>query len=100
MTGILYCTLYYIATQMWCLGRLLPLMIGEKIPVTDEHWSNFLCLLDIMDYLFAPVLSKDCTSHLKDLISEHHEAFMELYPSCRIIPKMHYMVHYPECIRR
>lgn len=75
-------------------------MIGEKIPKTDEHWSNFLCLLDIVDYLLAPILSKDCTSHLKELIKEHHEAFRELYPSSNITPKMHYMVHYPDCIQR
>jgi len=75
-------------------------MIGDKISMTDEHWINFIRLLDIIDYLMAPILSKDCTSHLKELIKEHHEAFTELYPSCKITPKMHYMVHYPECIRR
>lgn len=75
-------------------------MIGEKIPESDEHWCNFLRLLCIMDYVFAPVVSTDCIEHLKELIQEHHEAFTELYPSSRIIPKMHYLIHYPECIER
>lgn len=90
----------FVATQMWCLGRLLPLMIGAKISEGDQRWCNFLRLLRIMDYLFAPVLSKDCVAHLKELIEEHHKEFKELYPSCTIIPKMHYMVHYPEFIER
>lgn len=89
-----------VATQMWCLARLLPMMIGDKVPHDDEHWKNFTLLLTILDYVFAPVISTDCVAHLKELICEHHQAFKELYPTCSIIPKMHYMIHYPECIEK
>ena len=85
---------------MWCLARLLPLMIGDRVSDDDEYWKNFLLLLDILDYVFAPVISTDCVAHLKVLICEHHQAFKELYPTCSIIPKMHYMIHYPECIEK
>ena len=78
----------------------LPLMIGERVPANDEHWNNFFLLLTILDYIFAPVISPDCIAHLKDLIDEHHQCFRELYPTCSITPKMHYIVHYPECIER
>ena len=74
-------------------------MIGEKIPKDDAYWSNFLCLLSIMDYIFAPILSEECIGHLKYLINEHHSKFVELYLS-HVTPKMHYMVHYPEIIER
>ena len=37
-----------IAAQMWNLAINLPLMIGSKIPVDDEHWECFLLLLDIL----------------------------------------------------
>ena len=47
-----------IAAQMWCLCRFLPLMIGDNIPETDIRWHNFLQLLEIIDLLFAPVLSQ------------------------------------------
>jgi len=85
---------------MWCLTRLLPLMIGHIVPENDDHWKNFLLLLSIMDLVFAPVLSTDCIAYLKELICDHHENFKSLYPMCSIFPKMHYMVHYPECIER
>lgn len=75
-------------------------MIGEKVSEDNDHWGNFLLLLTIMDYLFAPVLSPDCTSYLKSPIDEHHRGWIELYPSCNITPKMHYMIHYPEVIER
>ena len=85
---------------MWCLGRLLPLMIGHHIPQDNEHWLNFLALLQVIDYLFAPVISHESVDHLRVLIRNHHYTFKSLYPDCNIIPKMHYMVHYPIWIVR
>ena len=85
---------------MWCFGRLLPLMIGKLISESDDHWLNFLLLMSIVDHLFAPILSRECSEYLKVLIADHHKTWTELYPSCNIIPKMHYMIHYPECIER
>ena len=77
---------HFSATQMWCLGRLLPLIIGEKIEKDDGHWLNFLRFLMIMDYVFAPILSPDCIDHLKVLIKEHHQTWKELYPTLNITP--------------
>lgn len=88
--------LLFAASQMWCLGRLLPLMLGEDVPLGDQHWECFLLMLTIVDYVFAPVISNDDIPYLKDLIQEHHEMFREVYPLCPVIPKMHYMIHLPE----
>ena len=75
------------------------LMIGHKVPEDNEHWKKFL-LLYFLDIVLAPVVSTDCVAYLKVLINEHHENFRVVYPTCSIILKMHYMVHYPECIER
>ena len=74
-------------------------MIGDKIDTDDPYWQNFLLHLHLNDYIFAPVVSDDMAAHVHDLIIDHHKAFKELY-SCQIIPKMHYMVHYPEWMSR
>lgn len=95
----MYCALFiffYAATQMWCLARLLPLMIGEKIEGNNPHWDNFLLLLSILDYCLAPVVSEDWAAFLRMIINDHHKEFKRLYPACRLTPKMHYMVHFPE----
>ena len=83
---------------MWCFGRLLPVMLGECVPAENENWECFLLLLTIMDYIFAPVISKDTLPYIQQLIKEHHEMFKELYSSCNVIPKMHYMIHIPKWI--
>ena len=71
-------------------------MLGEDVPLGDQHWECFLLMLTIVDYVFAPVISNDDIPYLKDLIQEHHEMFREVYPLCPVIPKMHYMIHLPE----
>ncbi|KAK0152196.1 hypothetical protein N1851_006428 [Merluccius polli] len=40
------------------------------------------------------------TIFLKHLIEEHHRLFTDLYPQNNLIPKHHFMIHYPECIRQ
>lgn len=87
-----------IAMQMWTLGRFLPLAIGHKIPHGDEHWDNFLRLLEITDILFAKRISKDEVGYLESLISDHHLCFRELYPGVSITLKMHSMIHMPRLI--
>ena len=86
------------AAQMWLLGRILPYMIGEHIPPTDEHWQNYLQLLQIVDLLFAPSISEDEVGYLYVLITEHHHKFISLYSNSKLIPKHHYMIHMPRLI--
>ncbi len=84
-----------VATQMWCLARLLPLMIGERVEAGgDPHWENLLLLFSIVDYCLAPVVSENWAAYLRMLINDHHEHFKKLYPSLRLTPKMHYIVHF------
>ena len=48
----------------------------------------------------APVTSNDIATFIKQLITDHHEMFKEVYPLCSITPKMHYMIHIPYWIIR
>ena len=89
-----------VVSQMWCLARLFPLLIGKEIPETCQEWQNYLLLLKILDIVFAPVLTLDVIAYLRTLISDHHQSFKCLYPLCRITPKMHYMIHYPDRISK
>lgn len=84
---------HYTATQMWCLGRILPLLIGQLIQPDDPHWENYLTLLGIMDHLFGQVTTPDKADYMSMLVEDFLYEFCELYPERRLIPKMHYMVH-------
>ena len=66
--------LYFLASQMWCLLRLLPLLIGDLIAEDCKYWLNFLKLLKIIDIIFAPE-----TTNLAEVIEHHHTTFTQLY---------------------
>ncbi len=75
-------------------------MVGKHVPEGDEHWENYLLMLEITDILFAPEISVDDIGYLKILIELHHEAFTTLYPGSSVIPKMHYIIHTPRLIEK
>lgn len=73
-------------------------MIGNKVPIGDDHWLNYVDLLIIVDMLLAPALTEDDVALLSVLISDHHHEFLNLYPHSSVTPKMHYLVHMPRLI--
>ena len=81
------------ASQMWCLGRFLPILIGDLVPEEHCYWENFLTLLDIVNELFAPVTTTDRADYVSLLVEVFLGGFKELYPARPLTPKMHYMVH-------
>ena len=87
------------ATQMWCLIRSLPLLIGDKVPEEHPYFDLLLQLLECMDFIFCPEITIGETFFLKHLIKEHHEYFLALFPDRTLKPKHHFMTHYPQQIR-
>ena len=83
---------------MWTLGRFLPFVICHWILKGNEHWENFIRLLEIMDILFARCIPAEECGYLEALISDHHSCFKDLYPHTSITLKMHSMVHMPRLI--
>jgi len=86
------------AGRMWCLLRLLPLMIGPMIPKLNPYWSFLLELKDIVEIVFAYKLSTTHVHFLLLKIQDHLASFQDLFPSRRLLPKHHFMLHYPSLI--
>ena len=86
------------ASKMWLLATTLPLLVGDLVPEENKQWDLFLLLLRICTIACSWKIEPDTISYLGVLIEEHHDQFSKLYPHKSIIPKMHYMVHYPSQI--
>lgn len=84
-----------LASQTWTLGRLLPVIVGDKVLENDKHWQHYLSTLEIVDLILAPEILPEEVACLKILITEHHTTFVHLYPYVSVIPKMHYLIHVP-----
>ncbi|KYN16073.1 hypothetical protein ALC57_11682 [Trachymyrmex cornetzi] len=83
---------------MWCLIRILPLLIRDKIPIDNIYWQLYLLILHILDIVMAPRISISETILLQEMIHEHHKLFLFLFPERHLTPKQHFLVHYPRVI--
>ena len=66
----------------------------------DCHWNSFLLLLRICQIANSQVCSPDTIAYLSVLIEEKLHTFKSLYPHEKLLPKHHYMVHYPAQMQR
>ncbi|XP_065666537.1 uncharacterized protein LOC136087522 [Hydra vulgaris] len=85
------------ASQKFCMFRLLPFIIGNRIPTSNMYWLLYLQLRDIADYIFAPKISKTVLSYLQFLVEHFLQNFIELFPN-NLTPKFHFMLHYARLI--
>lgn len=90
----------FIASQMWNLAIHLPLMVGSKIPENNQEWECYLVLLNILKICMSRILSPDLIEYLEFLTRIYLTSFHECYPSANIIPKQHYMIHFPSQIKK
>lgn len=86
--------------QTLCLVKNIPLLLGDLFPAENEYWHLLLLLLQIMNIVFSPSLTVGMTVYLKNLIADHHRLFKMLYPQRNLLPKHHFMIHYPSSIRK
>ena len=87
------------ATHMWTFIRILPKMIGESLR-TDEKFNNFLEIIRIFQFLMSDEFSLKEIDDLTDKIEKYLTAFKSLYENQKIIPKQHFLIHYPSIIRK
>ncbi|KAJ8048445.1 hypothetical protein HOLleu_00769 [Holothuria leucospilota] len=83
------------AAQMWALIRNIGVMIADLVTEDDEHWELTLLLCDCMDIILSPAISAGERAYMREIISDHHELFLELFPNLHLKPKHHFMLHYP-----
>uniref|UniRef100_A0A1X7UL56 Uncharacterized protein n=1 Tax=Amphimedon queenslandica TaxID=400682 RepID=A0A1X7UL56_AMPQE len=72
--------LRYSASEMLLLARIIPFIVGDKIPTDDMHYNCFLQLLKILHIVLSPYISEEMTPYLCVLIEDHHLMFVTLYP--------------------
>ncbi|XP_071786527.1 uncharacterized protein [Asterias amurensis] len=86
------------AAQMSCLARYFPLIIGDLVDDSCDVWELFLMLMDIYKIVMSPYISRAGIHMLRALIRDHHQLFLELFEDRHLIPKQHFLVHYPRLI--
>lgn len=84
--------------QMWCLLRVFPFLVSERVPSEHPYMCLLIQLLQIIEIIFASKLTKSLQPFLEELIKDFLENFKSCFPEENYINKFHHMSHYPECI--
>ncbi|XP_011879293.1 PREDICTED: uncharacterized protein LOC105568321, partial [Vollenhovia emeryi] len=92
--------LKFSSSEMLCFVRHFGLMLGDLVPEDVESWHLYLKLKSIVDIVSTPYVNLRSLSYLSILISEQHEMYLTVFPNVTLKPKHHYMLHYPQVMRR
>ena len=84
------------AVQAWCFLRLLPLMVGDRVPVDDRVWAVLLLLEDVLQVCTSYQVDIPLSEFLADLIETFLDSYFREFPDVSMKPKFHYIVHYPK----
>lgn len=87
------------AHENWALIRFLPFLIGAQVPEDEPAWLLLMDLKDIVELVVAPVHTDESISYLEIKIVDHRQRYVELFPDVRLLPKQHFLEHYPHLIR-
>lgn len=82
------------ASETFCFLRVLPLLIGDFIPIDDPYWELMIRLRHLIELLYSPRYCENTPFYIKDVISEYLQLLQTLFPNS-MKPKHHYLLHYP-----
>lgn len=88
------------AAQMKCLVETLPYIIYTKKdhPLIVTVWPCLQSLLIIMEIIFSEQIAESDIDVLESALDIHMTALMNKF-NITLIPKHHFMLHYPDIIR-
>ncbi|XP_074661516.1 uncharacterized protein LOC141914149 [Tubulanus polymorphus] len=66
----------------------------------DEYWSNWIRLQKITILSLSPIISDETIAFIDILVAVHNRKFVEIYPDESYTPKLHYMVHLGDQMRK
>lgn len=88
------------ASQLMCLVKILPFLVGADIPEDDDLWHLYLLIRDIIDLVFADTCTAGDSVYLKCKIEDHNSLFRIVFPQRNLLPKHHLLIHYPDVMRK
>lgn len=85
--------------ENWSLLRLLPLLIGSRIPEQEPSWEILMDLKEIVEIIVTNTISEEILCYLESKISDHRKLLLDTFPDFKFLPKHHFIEHYVHLIR-
>lgn len=87
------------ASQLYCLMVNMPFIFLDVREQIEENWEPVQTLLKCMQIIYSPSINESDIKSLEKYIQQHLKSVIEVFKR-NISPKHHFLLHYPECIRR
>ena len=81
------------------LLRLLPVLIGSRVPEGDRFWEVLMELKDIVKLTVSHSFTDDTIQYMACKIADHRQLLHEVFPNFQLRPKHHFIKHYPHLIK-
>lgn len=81
------------------LLRLLPVLIGSRVPEGEKIWDVLMDLKDIVELAVSHTFTDNTIQYMASKILDHRQLLQEVFPNLRLRPKHHYIEHYPCLIK-
>lgn len=80
-----------------CFFRFFSLFVGDIVAKRNDAYNVYLLLSALVDIVLAPHVCSSAAAQLQ-VLDDFYTAFRETFPNVNVIPKMHYMIHYPRLL--
>lgn len=87
------------AAQTYCLMLYIPYILDEYREKLSKIWETFETMQQIVTIIFSTQIKESDIIRLTDLIEAHLTSVMEIF-KIKLLPKHHFLVHYPSVIRK
>lgn len=74
-------------------------MIGNTVPEGDGAWTVLMDLKNIVELVLSPAFDDSSIQYLQAKIQDHRAILQEVFLEFTLLPKNHYVEHYPELIK-
>ena len=88
------------ATSTLLLAYIAPFIFGKVFDVDNEYYRNFLGIVQIVQLAFSSIVDNMSEGALAQVIQSYCFHFQKLYPHVVPKPKMHFMLHFVEQVRK
>lgn len=88
------------ASEMLCFVKNFRYIVGELVPKNNLIWKFYLSLLEITEVVTAAEITSSKIMYLEQLVTDHLEMYLALFPGRTLKPKHHLLLHYPNTIRQ
>lgn len=87
-------------SQNWCLLRVFPFLIFDKVDHNDPYFKYLLNFIELTQIFCSPKWHPSIFDYTEDLIEYEYDQFKILFPKENRINKIHHPGHYIEAVKK